>query len=294
MLKKDCVFSFVILNYLTTEDTIACVESIQKKCKDYNYKIIIVDNDSSNGSGKELLQRYCGENNIKVFLNKKNMGFARGNNVGFAYAKEELNSDFIILCNSDTEVLEENFCSEIEKKFKETKFAVLGPKEKLVDGTYYPLNRGVRSKEKLKLDLCYFESELKKQNISAKFYQFLIIVYNLINGIRAIGNRLDCNNEYYDIVLHGAFLIFSKEYIDLFDGLNPITYFYGEEEFLALRLKKYGLHSVYYPEIEILHKRNSATNASTKSKKQKKKFTLSCHLDATKKLLAAVKGEIEL
>ena len=31
-----------------------------------------------------------------------------------------------------------------------------------------------------------------------------------------------------------------------------------------------------------------------KAKEQKKKFTLSCHLDATKKLLAAVKGEIEL
>ena len=132
------------------------------------------------------------------------MGFARGNNVGFAYAKEELNSDFIILCNSDTEVLEENFCSEIEKNSKKLSLQFWGQKKNWLIWTYYPLNRGVRSKEKLKLDLCYFESELKTQNVSVKFYQFLIRVYNLING-QTIGNRLDCNNEYYDIVLHGAF-----------------------------------------------------------------------------------------
>jgi GT2 family glycosyltransferase len=287
-MKKEYDFSFVILNYITTYDSIECVKSIKKYCDGYKYHIVIIDNASPNNSGKELKDIFKKDNYVEVILLSENVGFAKGNNVGFKYAKKEFNSDFIVLCNSDTELLSFDFCSNIIKKYENEKFAVLGPKEKLVGGDYYPLTASGRSINKLKFDIRYYESILY-QNKLKNFYR----LYSKFYGILSKKN-LDVNREYWDIILHGAFLIFSKEYIDLFDGLNPITYFYGEEEFLALRLKKYGLHSIYYPEIEILHKRNSATNASTKSEEEKKKFTLSCHIDSTKKLLAAVKGEIEL
>ena len=122
-------FVFVILNYITENDTIECVDSIINNCKENNFEIVIVDNDSPNKSGINLKNRYKDKKLIHVIISKKNLGFANGNNLGFKYAKEKLNPDFIILCNSDTQVLYNDFCEKIEKKYNEIKFAVLGPKE---------------------------------------------------------------------------------------------------------------------------------------------------------------------
>ena len=282
-------FSFVILNYVTTEDTIACVNSIKKYCSNYKCNIIIVDNASPNKSGEKLSEIYKDDESIKIFINKENIGFAKGNNIGFEYAKNILNSDFIILCNSDTEILDNAFCNNIITKYEDSQFAVLGPREKLPDGTFYPLNEKIRSKHKIKLDIKLYNSILNNKNSMIHFYKFRIKLYDKFSK-----KHLDANNEYSDIVLHGAFLIFSRKYIDLFDGLNSITYFYGEEEFLKLRLEKNNLHSKYYPKIEILHKKNSATNASTETKEKKKIFTTKCHLDSSINLLAAINGEIEV
>ena len=45
---------FVVLHYLTIDDTIECVNSIKEKCKKGNFRIVIVDNASPNNSKNEL------------------------------------------------------------------------------------------------------------------------------------------------------------------------------------------------------------------------------------------------
>ena len=280
-------FCFVILNYITTNDTIECIDSIKKYCSDYNYNIVIVDNASPNKSGEELKKVYQKDSKIKIFINKDNIGFARGNNVGFIYAKEKLHSDFIILCNSDTEILDNSFCPKIINSYLQDNFAVLGPKEQLVDGTCYPLKDKIRTKKQIKLSINKYENLLDGKD---KFINKIALkIYSTIYH-----RKLSVGKRHKNIVLHGAFLIFSKKYIDLFDGLNDVTFFYGEEEFLALRLKKYNLCSVYNPDITILHKKNSATNASNKSQKEKKDFIMKCHLDSDIKLLDAMEGKIRI
>ena len=47
---------FIILHYMVIEETLSCVENI--KSIEGNKKIIIVDNNSSNGSGKQLEDLY--------------------------------------------------------------------------------------------------------------------------------------------------------------------------------------------------------------------------------------------
>lgn len=83
-------FAFVILHYMAKQETIDCVASILKKTKAEPMKvsIVIVDNASANGTGRELQQLYQGAENIYVILNPENLGFARGNNVGFEFAKK--------------------------------------------------------------------------------------------------------------------------------------------------------------------------------------------------------------
>lgn len=80
---------FVVLHYLTTDDTVECVSSIRRCCADGEYQIIIVDNASPNKSGKQLMEKYEKDKDIDLLILENNLGFARGNNVGIAYARNK-------------------------------------------------------------------------------------------------------------------------------------------------------------------------------------------------------------
>ena len=87
----------VILNWNGLEDTLACLESLRHL--DYlNYEVIVVDNDSADGSEEVLRQRY--PQHI-IIQSGANLGFAGGTNVGLRYALEH-GADYAWLLNNDT------------------------------------------------------------------------------------------------------------------------------------------------------------------------------------------------
>ena len=65
---------FLILHYYTLNDTIKCVDSIDKIDYD-NKEIIIVDNGSPKESGEQLKIRYKNRKDIHIILSKTNLGF---------------------------------------------------------------------------------------------------------------------------------------------------------------------------------------------------------------------------
>ena len=82
--------AFVILHYNVPETTRQCVASVRAlKCRVIK-KIVIVDNGSPDGSGRILAADYAKDPDITVILTEKNLGFAKGNNVGYQYAREQL------------------------------------------------------------------------------------------------------------------------------------------------------------------------------------------------------------
>lgn len=48
-----------------------------------------------------------------------NLGFARGNNKGYRYAKNTLGCNYIIMLNNDTIIIQHDFLSIIRKEFEE-------------------------------------------------------------------------------------------------------------------------------------------------------------------------------
>ena len=98
------MFVFIILHYLAEDMTKECVKYIQNHLDMNRIRIVIVDNASSNGSGARLKQFYKDNEYCDVILNDENMGFARGNNVGYTYAKEKYDPDFMIIMNNDVSV----------------------------------------------------------------------------------------------------------------------------------------------------------------------------------------------
>lgn len=102
----------ILVNYNGYKDTIECINSLKKI--DYsNYKIIIVDNASSDNSVRILQKKL---NNCKIIESKRNLGFAGGNNLGIKYALDN-KADYVLLLNNDT-LVEPSFLTNMINSFK--------------------------------------------------------------------------------------------------------------------------------------------------------------------------------
>ena len=90
---------FVVLHYNVVAETEQCVESILKRIDSSDFEIVVVDNASPNKSGPQIQSLFANREHVSVILNEENLGFARGNNVGFRFLKNEKKCDFIVMLN---------------------------------------------------------------------------------------------------------------------------------------------------------------------------------------------------
>jgi len=287
---------FLILHYQVIEQTINCIKSIKEKIDTENYEIVVVDNNSSNGTGKELQELYKNETNVHIILNNKNLGFAKGNNIGFNYAKKNLKPDFIVMLNNDTCIIQDDFYQTIKKEYEKSNFAVLGPKIILLNGDINPLNtfditlENVKRERKnvfFKLFLNYFFIDNVFTNMMKSIKQYI----KKIIGYKSKEIKINPDKRHEDIILHGSCLVFSPVYIEKFDGLDDRTFLYHEEELLYLRLKKNNMLSVYNPKLLIFHEEDAATNSVIKSEYKKRRFIYKNVLKSNKVLLDELKSE---
>lgn len=100
---KNPLVCIIIVNYNGAKDTVECVKSLEKNLYS-NFKIIIIDNNSSDDSEK-VLKELADDNTIFFIQAKENNGFSAGNNIGIEKAKE-LGASFFLLLNNDTIVLD--------------------------------------------------------------------------------------------------------------------------------------------------------------------------------------------
>jgi len=87
----------VILNFNREQDTAECILSLARM--DYkDYRVIVVDNGSSDGSGSRLKQRF---GKIELIRSEANLGFAGGCNVGMTHSMRSGKAAYLLLLNSD-------------------------------------------------------------------------------------------------------------------------------------------------------------------------------------------------
>jgi len=87
--------SIIILTYNNLVYNYKCIDSIRKYTKENTYEIVVVDNNSTDGT-REWLKN---QKDIVVILNDENVGFPKGCNIGIAAASKE---NDILLLNNDT------------------------------------------------------------------------------------------------------------------------------------------------------------------------------------------------
>lgn len=224
----------VILNYMNYKETFQCVDSILLQ-KNINFEIIIVDNGSTNESYKELRMKYKNNKLIHVLKSNKNYGFAKGNNIGINYAKQKLFADFVLLLNSDTEMIYNNYISILVSKYKEN-IAVIGSKiiqkrgffqEKYYDYVNFP---GTLF---LYLQLVF------------EYYGFLVLSKKFSQLLSKVEKTE---------ILHGSCFMLTPAFFKYYKMLYHRTFLYSEEALLYIYCQNANLIQMKTEETAILHK----------------------------------------
>lgn len=117
---------------------------------------------------------------IHVVIADKNGGFARGNNIGYFYAKNKLEADYIICINNDTLMEQKDFLEKIESIQAQTKYDVLGPAIVSKDGMHQsPIRSGMLTtkeinqhilRKKIMLGYFFWKKYLFKLNVVERLY----------------------------------------------------------------------------------------------------------------------------
>lgn len=263
---------FVVLHYLNMDDTVHCIASLQKNCP--CCPVVVVDNASPNGSGKALLDRYSGDEFVEIVLNARNDGFAEGNNIGYAVAKERYKADFIICINNDTAIEDPNFLCKVYRSYEKNQFAILGP------DVYNPITQVHQSPIRARL---LDRAGLEKEIMNVRKLQSIIRIKNLLAKLhlRAYGSpkqTADDNSMRVvssDVVIHGACVIYSPVYIGKEStAFVPGTFMYYEEDLLKLYCQINGYKMLFDPSITICHFEGKSTNSSVKSNFERDLFKI--------------------
>ncbi len=261
---KTYKLGFVVLHYISIEDTIECIESIMYQLKSEKYEIIIVDNCSPNQTGKVLKEKYKNFDNICVIMNSKNLGFSAGNNVGIKKALEK-DCDFVAVINNDTILLQNDFFKLILSEYNESHFAVLGPQVLSPDGRNdsNPIGDG---------SLCSIETMKKGMYVFIKKYIKVLLRLPSFRHVNIVYKENNSKKLYLfrqvNIALHGCCLIFSPTFFKYFQGFEELTFMYGEETILLMNCKKYNLPMIYNPKIKIYHKEGISTHLEFTNRKK--------------------------
>jgi hypothetical protein len=219
----------VILNYNSYEDSIKCAELLKKQSYE-NLQIVIVDNLSTDGSGKRL-ESYCRENHINFMQSNKNAGFSAGNNIGLKKAQQE-GCRYSLIINPDVEIRDEDYVKKAVKKMEsDDKIAVLGSDVITME----------RKHQNPMRELNFFENT---------FWFIMLTLAKLSKKDLYVG---DYRKSGYVHKVSGCCFFVNLDFIKDIGYLDEQVFMYCEEPILAAQVKKAGMREYYYAEIEAYH-----------------------------------------
>ena len=260
------MFGYVILHYQSIEITKKCVDKLLMFSK--NNPIIIVDNCSPNGSGKQLEKMYSKCINITVIINEENQGFAKGNNLGYQYIKRKYSLNYVVVMNNDIMIEDNDFAVIIEQFMEKNGVDVCGPDMVTLKGNHQN-----------PLQLKPYTSKYLQRRVRADKIKVLLLrtrlFWKLYENYKKT-NKIPIRTKQptvFDCILHGSCIIYGPEYIKREqNAFLPITYMYNEEAILYDYLVHKGYKTGYCSDVTILHMEGVSTSERIENKKKKVMF----------------------
>lgn len=238
--------SVIIVNYNVKDLLINCIDSILLSTGGLNLEIIVVDNNSFDGSAEQVKLKYKGNPAVKLIESRVNLGFAKANNLGAKSAKGK----YLLILNPDT-IVQEDTIEKSVRFYEENKdTGALSCKLVLPNG---------------KLDLACRRSFPKP---SVAIYRILGLSKLFPHSKTFAGYNLtflDENQTYEVEAICGAFMLIKKDIYEQVGGFDEDYFMYGEDLDLCFRIKKAGHKIFYYSGTSIIHFKGESTRKSSLS-----------------------------
>ena len=238
--------SVIIVNYNVKDLLVNCVDSILSSSGDLKLEIIVVDNNSFDGSAEQLKLKFKDTPAVKVIESRVNLGFAKANNLGAKSAKGK----YLLILNPDTIVQEDTIEKTIKFYEDNQKAGAVSCKLVLPNG---------------KLDLACRRS----------FPRPSVAIYRILGLSKLFPHSktfarynltyLDENQTYEVEAICGAFMMIKKEIYEKVGGFDEDYFMYGEDLDLCFRIKQAGYKIFYYSGNSIIHFKGESTRKSSLS-----------------------------
>lgn len=259
MTNKVC---FVILHYGENKKiTLNAIHSIKRLSFKGIVDIIVVCNGNKFNINADVGSL------ADVLVLEENRGFSVGNNKGYSFAKAKDDYDFILIINNDVIIKQMDFLEKLYSLYENKVFYVAGPDIYIpyLDFHASPISDDVHTKEGAEKDIVDSKQKIVEYNKifsvkCLKTYVFETFVgRNILSRLSVIWRKIKRNNKSYtyeqeNVVLQGACIIFSRDYIKVNDkAFEPEVFLYYEEDFLALKCRRNGWRTVYTNEMQVIH-----------------------------------------
>ena len=235
--------SVIILNYNVRYFLELCVLSVQNALLEIDSEIIVVDNNSQDGSCEMIKRRFP---NVKLIRNNENLGFSKGNNYGVAAAKGE----YICILNPDTVVAEDTFAKILDfarllqSSQLKNSIGIIGCK--LIDGAgnFLPESkRGVPTPWVAFTKIMGLYHLFPKSRLSGKYY----------------AEHLDENQTGKVDILVGAFMVMKRELYLEVGGFDENCFMYSDDIDLSYIVSKKGKSNYYFHDTTVIHYKGEST-----------------------------------
>ncbi len=212
----------IVLTWNGREDTLECLRSLADLTYP-NYRVLVVDNNSADGTAVALVQEFPG---TEVIVNNSNLRFAGGNNVGIRRAADR-GAEYILLLNNDTTVDPRFLTLMVDAMQNDGSAGIAGPK------IYYFADRN-------RIWYAGGRIEWSKGWISH------LGVHETDKG------QYDTAGE--TAYVTGCCMLVKRQVIERIGMLDEAYYIYGEDADFCVRASRAGFRLLYVPAAVIWHK----------------------------------------
>lgn len=224
---SEASLAIIIVNWNGLELLKACLRSVYKSRLTTMPEVFVVDNASSDGSS-EMVEREFPQ--VRLVSNSDNVGFAKGNNQALRLAS----SDYMVLLNPDTLVLEDSFHKMLCFIESHEEVGALGCK--LINATGECEPGGYRYPR-------LFSDLVAMIGWNLPWYRKFTDVQRKRNAERP--GHVDW--------VSGACLMVRREVVKKAGLLNESYFLYSEDTDWCFKINKAGWQVFYYPEATVFH-----------------------------------------
>jgi len=233
--------SVIIVNYNVKYFLEQCLHAVYRAMQKINGEVIVVDNNSVDGSSQMIAERFP---QVLLIANPSNLGFAKANN----QAIKRASGRYLLLLNPDTVVQEDTFAKCLVYMDSHTDVGCLGVK--MIDGKGWYLPE---SKRALPTPVVAFYKIFGLSALfprSRRFGQYHLGYLN--------------KDEIHEVdIISGAFMFIRKVTLEKAGLLDEDFFMYGEDIDLSYRFKLLGYRNIYFPFTTIIHYKGESTRKSS-------------------------------